>query len=47
MTLKKTELLCLSDYDGIFKMHVYTLVWLKSDRIGFLSRIKTPTLFNW
>ena len=36
MTLKKTELLCYSDYDGIFKMHVHTLVWLKSDQIGFL-----------
>ena len=36
MTLKKAELLCQSDYDRIFKMHVCTLVWLKSDRIGFL-----------
>ena len=26
MTLEKTELLCQSDYDRIFKMHVYTLV---------------------
>ena len=24
------------DCDRIFKMHVYTLVWLKSDQIGFL-----------
>ena len=36
MTHKKTELLCQFDYDWIFKMHVYTLVWLKSDQIGFL-----------
>ena len=36
MTLKKTELLCQSDYDVIFKMHVFTLVWLKSDWIRFL-----------
>ena len=36
MTLKKNELLCSPDYDRIFKMHVYTSVWLKSDRIGFL-----------
>ena len=26
----------MSGYEQIFKMHVYTLVWLKSDRIGFL-----------
>ena len=37
MTLKKTELLGQSAYDWIFKMHVYTLVWLKSDQIGFLA----------
>ena len=36
MTLKKTKLLGKSDYDQIFKMRVYTLVWLKSDWIGFL-----------
>ena len=36
MTLKKNELLGQSDYDRIFKMQVYTLVWLTSDRIGFL-----------
>ena len=29
-----------------FKMHVYTLVWLKSDWISH-SRIKTPRLFDW
>ena len=32
-TLKKTELLCQSDYDGISKMFVFTSVWLKSDRL--------------
>ena len=37
MTLKKTELLGQSDYDQIFKMHIYTLVWLKSGRIRFLT----------
>ena len=43
MTLQKTELLCQSDYDRIFKIHVYTLVWLKSDRIGFLTvELKHP-----
>ena len=26
----------LIDYEQICKMHVYTLVWLKSDRIRFL-----------
>ena len=36
MTLEKTELLGYSDCDWIFKMHVYTLVWIKSDQIGFL-----------
>ena len=36
MTLQKTKLLCLTEYDRIFKMHVYILVWLKSDQIGFL-----------
>ena len=36
MTVKKTELLCQSDCVQIFKMHVNTSVWLKSDRIGFL-----------
>ena len=36
MTPEKTKLLGYSNYDRIFKMHVYTLVWLKSDRIGFL-----------
>ena len=36
MTLKKNELLCQSNYNRIFKMHVYTLVWLKSDRSKFL-----------
>ena len=36
MTLKKTELLGQSDYDWNFKIHVYTLVSLNSDRIGFL-----------
>ena len=35
-SLKKTESLGSSDYDRIFKMHVYTLAWLKSDRIRFL-----------
>ena len=34
--LKKTKLLGQSDYDRIFKMHVYTPVWLKSDQISFL-----------
>ena len=29
MTLEEAEL-PKSDYDRIFKMHVYTLVWLKS-----------------
>ena len=36
-SLKKTESLGSSDYDRIFKMHVYTLAWLKLDRIGFLT----------
>ena len=36
MTLKKTELLGKSEYDEILQMHVYTLVWVKSDWIGFL-----------
>ena len=36
MTLKETESLCQSDYDRLCKMHVFTLVWLKSDRIRFL-----------
>ena len=36
MTLEKTKLLGQSDYDRIFKMHVNTLIWLKSDRIWFL-----------
>ena len=36
MTLKKTGLLGLFNYDRIFKMHLYTLVRLKSDLIGFL-----------
>ena len=36
MTLKKVELLAELDYDWISKMHVYTLVELKSNRIGLL-----------
>ena len=36
MTLKKVELLAQIDYDWITKMHVYTLVKLKSNRIGLL-----------
>ena len=43
MTLKKTALLCSSNYGRIYKMHVYTLVWLKSDQIGFLIvQLKHP-----
>ena len=33
--------------DRIFKMHVYILVWLKSDQIGIHSQIKTRRLFDW
>lgn len=36
MTLKKVELLAWLDHDWITKMHVYTLVELKSNRIGLL-----------
>ena len=45
MRLKKTELLGSSDYDRIFKIHVYTLVWLKSDRIGFLRSAQVRDFF--
>ena len=37
MTLKETELLGQFDYDGIYKMHVNTSVWLKSDWSDFSS----------
>ena len=36
MTLKKVELLAWLDHDWITKMHVYTLVELKSTLIGLL-----------
>ena len=36
MTLKKVKLLVYFDYHWIIKMHVYTLVKLKSNRIGLL-----------
>ena len=47
MTLKKTCVTVLVWLWSDFKMHVYTLVWLKLDRIGFLSWIKTRRLFDW
>ena len=46
MTLKKIDLLAKSDYDWITKMHVYTLVGLMSNRIGFLIVKLRPQINN-